>query len=95
MKTVYQYDRSGLYVGETVADESPLEPGVWLMPALTVDVPPPTEFQKEQWPRWNGAAWVLANNITAANDNDPLKKLQAFLHANPDVAELLNNQGGV
>jgi hypothetical protein len=94
MKTVYQYDRSGLYVGETVADESPLEPGVWLMPALTVDVPPPTGFQEGQWPRWNGTAWALANNIKAANDDDPLLKLKAFLAANPDVAAIIN-QGGV
>lgn len=94
-KTVYQVDRSGLYVGETLADESPLEPGVWLMPARTVETPPPTGYAAGQWPRWNGGEWVLANNVQAANDNSPLEKLQAFLQANPDVAELISKQGGV
>lgn len=93
-KTVYQYDRSGLYVGETVADESPLEPGVWMMPAMTVEVPPPAEYPAGTWPRWNGTEWTLANNIGANHDADPVKKLQAFLAANPDVAEAIN-QGSV
>lgn len=95
MKTVFQIDRSGLYVGETTADESPLEEGVYLMPALTVEAAPPTDWPVGKWPRWNGSGWTLATVVPKpANDNDPVAKLQAFLQANPDVAELLN-QGGV
>jgi hypothetical protein len=97
-KKVYQYDSAGLYVGETLADESPLEPGVYLLPARTVEKAPLTEWPADKWPRYNGSDWVLVNKPVpaAANDNaDPLVKLAAFLQANPDVAELVNNQGGV
>jgi hypothetical protein len=89
-KTVYQIDNSGLYVGETVADESPLEPGVFHMPAKTVAVPPPADVPADHWPRWNGSAWVLAKNVQQpANDNDPVAKMKLFLEQNPDVAEYL------
>ena len=40
-KTVYQYDLAGMYVGQTDADESPLEPGVFLIPARCAEVSPP------------------------------------------------------
>lgn len=94
-KTVYQIDTSGLFLGETVADESPREPGVWLMPAGTIDTAPPADVPEGKRARWNGSAWTLANNMPpAANDNTALEKLQAFLVANPDVQKLLN-QGSV
>ena len=77
---VYQYSPAGLYQGETVADESPLEPGVWLMPARTTRVAPPSEYPEERWPRWNGgppgpgarwpdstvpSSWCAASTATA------------------------------
>lgn len=93
----YQFDRAGLYVGTTTADESPLEPGVYLLPARCTLDSPPAYVPADKWPRWNGRAWDLVNRpapAAAANDNDPVAKLQAFLAANPDVAALLQ-QGGV
>lgn len=95
-KTVFQTDRAGLLVGETQADESPLEPGVFLMPAGTVEKAPPKKWADDKWPRWNGAKWELVTKPQpqAANDNDPVAKLQAFLAANPDVAAILK-QGSV
>lgn len=96
-KTVYQMDPSGLYVGATVADESPLEPGVWLLPARTVESEPPAEWPDNKWPRWNGSAWTLVNKpvpAAAANDNDPVAKMMAFLDANPDVAAYLAAKKG-
>ena len=89
-KTVYQYDLAGLFIGQTDADESPLEPGVFLIPARCVEVEPP-EFTGDQWPRWNGAKWELIT-VAPANDNQPASpadKLREFLKANPDVAELI------
>lgn len=39
---IYNYDReTGEFTGESLADESPLEPGVWLFPAHSTDTPPP------------------------------------------------------
>ncbi|KAB2524850.1 hypothetical protein BJN42_26665 [Pseudomonas koreensis] len=57
-KIVYQTDHLGLYVGETEADESPLEPGVFLIPGGCVEVPPPQapEFKRAYW---TGSAWQL------------------------------------
>lgn len=88
-KTVYQFDAAGLYTGETEADESPLEPGVFLIPARCVEAPPPEEIPDGQWPRWNGAAWVLIQIPQHQVEESPVAKLKAFLAANPDVAELL------
>lgn len=89
-KPVYQYDISGIYVGQTEADESPLEPGVFLIPARCVEMAPP-EPVGDKWPRWNGAKWELIT-VSPANDNQPasaVDKLREFLNANPDVAALI------
>lgn len=91
--TVYQCDHAGLYTGETTADESPLEPGVYIRPAGCVDIAPPAEWPAEKWPRWNGAAWDLVVK-PKPKLSDPVAKLAAFLAANPDVAELLNSTDG-
>jgi hypothetical protein len=90
MKTVYQTDRAGMYQGAINADESPLEPGVFLVPALAVDLAPPETWPDAMWPRWNGAAWDLVTKPTADNQAaDAANKLRAFLAANPEVAELI------
>lgn len=89
-KIVYQYDIAGMFTGETEADESPLEPGVFLIPARCVEVAPPA-YSGDQWPRWNGAQWELIT-VSPAKDNQqtsPVDKLRDFLMANPDVAELI------
>lgn len=92
---VYQTNRMGFYVGETEADESPLEPGVILMPAGAVAVAPPETWPEGFLPRWNGSGWVLANEPRVLTLVDPVEKLRAFLDNNPDVAALLlPNDGG-
>jgi hypothetical protein len=94
-KTVFQTDRAGHFVSVEEADESPLEPGVYLMPRGCVEVAPPDEWPEDKWPRWNGRQWeLILKPKLPANDNDPVAKLQAFLAANPDVAAIIN-QGGV
>lgn len=58
MKTVYQTDAAGYYVGPTTADESPLEKGVYLMPAGCVEaVPPPLGEGRRA--RWAGDRWMV------------------------------------
>lgn len=88
-KPAYQTDRAGMLAGETLADESPLEPGVYLLPAGAVLTPPPASWPDDKWPRWNGSGWALATKPQPANDNDPVAKLRNFLAANPDVAAVL------
>lgn len=57
-KTVYQMDASGLFVGEVQARESPLEPGVYMIPAGCVEVPPPAA-QAKKAAVWMADAWTL------------------------------------
>lgn len=56
-RTVPQLDSEGRFIGETVADESPLEPGVFLLPAGAVDAPLPV-IPAGFFARWDGR-WVL------------------------------------
>lgn len=57
-KTVYQTNHLGLYVGPAIAQESPLEPGVFLIPAGCVEVAPP-ECPEDKIQSWNGKRWQL------------------------------------
>lgn len=97
----YQYDRAGLYAGTTEADESPLEPGVYLLPAMCTLEPPPAELPQGKWPRWNGKAWALVGQPAApapatADPAEPIPeakaspsaRLQQLLDGKPTVAKL-------
>ena len=96
MKTVYQVNKAGFFIGETVADESPLEPGIFHIPAGCVEVTPPDDFPSGKWPRWNGSKWIIANAPRAVTPMTAAEKLAAFLNNNPDVAALVlpSNDGG-
>ena len=56
-KQVPQLDAAGYFVGLTTADESPLESGVFLLPAGAVDAPAPI-IPEGQRAKWDGA-WVF------------------------------------
>lgn len=58
MKTIYHYDHAGILVGPAIADESPLEPGVFLIPALATDIVPPA-VSAGQRARFDGSNWVI------------------------------------
>lgn len=57
---VYQTDPEGVYVGTTTADESPLEPGVFLLPGGCVEAEPPILYEKElaRW-NWEDMMWGI------------------------------------
>jgi hypothetical protein len=57
MKQVIQLNSDGYFVGFTTADESPIEPGVFLIPAGAVDAPTPS-IPEGQRAKWNGS-WVF------------------------------------
>lgn len=58
-KRVYTYhEQTREFVRVDLAQESPLEPGVWLMPANSTAVEPPT-FSAAQVCRWTGSEWTL------------------------------------
>ena len=87
---VYQYNSAGLYQCKSTADESPLEPGRFLIPAGCTSTPPPNNVPEGKHPRWNGTQWDLVNAPTMVPEPTPVEKLQQFLHDNPDVAALIN-----
>ncbi len=47
MKVFHYHQESRIYLGESVADLSPLEPGMWLVPASATEVPPPVPADGE------------------------------------------------
>lgn len=55
---VYQTNELGIYVGPVIADESPLEPGVWLIPGGCVEIEPP-QTSVDQVAVWQAGAWII------------------------------------
>jgi hypothetical protein len=54
----YGFDQQGRFMGEVPRQKSPLEPGVWLIPANATLVAPPS-IPEGQQAVWNGSEWVL------------------------------------
>lgn len=69
-KTVYQITPEGYYAGPTEADESPLEPGIYLIPAGCVESEPPAPGAN-QWPAWDGSAWGTVPDFRGSIGYDP------------------------
>lgn len=88
-KIVYQTNYSGMLINEAYADESPLEPGVFLIPAGCVELAPPEKWPEDQWPRWNGFKWELIQKPEIQQVATPEEKLAEFLAQNPDVLKLI------
>lgn len=82
MKIVFQTDERGFLVGETAADESPLEPGVWLIPRGAVAQPPP-EPRAGQRPYWNGSTWEMRTPPAEPARPEPQPELRARRTATP------------
>lgn len=55
-KEVLQLNENGYYIGKTEANESPLEPGVFLIPALAIDEVEPV-IPDNHLAKWNGSGW--------------------------------------
>lgn len=69
MKQVVQLDAAGYFVGVTVADESPLEPGVFILPGGAVDAEVPNVPQGKR-AKWEGA-WVFEDIPQPAPEPEP------------------------
>ena len=70
-KQVSQLDADGYFVGLTAADESPLEPGVYMMPAGAVDAPAPN-IPEGQRAKWNGE-WVFEDIPQPEPEPEPIE----------------------
>lgn len=71
MKLVSQLDADGYYVGPAIAQRSPLEPGVFLIPGGAVDAAPPVVPQGRR-ARWSDG-WALED--IPAPESDPAPTL--------------------
>jgi hypothetical protein len=58
MNIYHYHPETGLYLGQGVADPSPLEPGVWLIPAHATSTEPPAVEDGEQTV-WLDDAWTV------------------------------------
>lgn len=59
-KTVYLFDESGDLIGIYQAQESPLEPGIFITPTASTDIEPPT-FTENQTCKFIEGSWVVAD----------------------------------
>lgn len=70
MQIYHYHPESGEYMGTGMADPSPLQPGVWLIPAHATQVIPPEPVAgKVRW--WTGTAWALEDIHPGENPVDP------------------------
>lgn len=66
-KIVYNYaPGTGFFTGATLADESPLEPEVYHIPAFATDIEPP-ETAARQVAIFKDEAWILSEDWRGAN----------------------------
>lgn len=79
---IYNYHPKYKYfIGSSIADESPLEPGVWLIPAHATEIAPP-KCKKNQIQIFEGSGWrnvvdkrgtyYSINTFNSINNLDPL-----------------------
>lgn len=68
---IYNYNPdNGYFTNESVADESPLEPGVFLLPAHSTTVEPPAT-EENQVACFDGNSWSLVGVITPEPSTEP------------------------
>ena len=74
-KIVCQLDAQEYYMGTTVAEESPLEQGVFLLPSGCVDMDPPYTTSSSKKYKLVGGVWVEESIV--ANVPSSISKFQA------------------
>lgn len=95
MKTVYSYDENGCFSGETVAQESPLEDGVFLMPAMSTELAPPS-CQEGSIQKFDGYEWSIVDAPKPEDNSALILILSAKSALNKsDITLLRCIEGGV
>lgn len=75
MKTVIQLDEIGYFAGVTQADQSPLEPDVYLMPRNTIDIDTP-KIPAGHRAKWSGSEWFFEPDLSDMSVTEPPQVLQ-------------------
>ena len=70
MKIHHYHPETGAYMGEGQADESPLEPGVFLIPAHATDTAPPA-VKAGKTRTYSGGAWGQVTTPTPEPEPTP------------------------
>lgn len=69
---VSQLDEDGFFVAAVEADESPLEPGVFLIPGGAIDEPPPS-IPPGMKACWLGGEWLILQQDIGAGVSAPIQ----------------------
>ena len=67
---VYQTNKDGVFVYVTVADQDPMDPSNWLIPAGCVEVEPPS-VAENQLARWDGTSWLVEDMPVVEGEDAP------------------------
>jgi hypothetical protein len=81
---IYNYHSEYKYfINTSIADESPLEPGVFLIPAHATDIEPPT-CESNQIQIFNGSSWDIVDDkrgtyyTTVSSDNIQIQLIENY-----------------
>ena len=91
MKKVVQLNDAGYFCGLSDADESPLEPGVYLYPAGSFDIPAPI-VPDGQIAKWHNDLWVF-EELPKPEPEPEIKEFTYAEHrllAYPPIADYLD-----
>lgn len=87
--TTYNYDpATGLFLGTSKADPSPLEEGIWLVAAHATLLVPPAGVPVAKL-RWDGSAWRQDGETTQTPINYRIAKDAIWRRASDEEAELM------
>lgn len=85
MKQVCQLDAAGYFTNVTTADESPLEPGVYLIPGGCIEAAAPV-IPEGQKAKWDGS-WVFEKILQTTPQSEPVVDPYVKTYADKRAAE--------
>lgn len=89
---IYNYSQdTGIYIGESIADESPLEAGVYLIPANATTISPPAQ-QEGKTVNFENGKWTFKNIVVSeeVSNPSPLTYAQKRSREYPPITDYLD-----